>query len=47
MGEVDGENERNADMVVPSKQPAEIFSSSSAFASHFEFTAGVGEGKSL
>ena len=28
-------------------QPAEIFSSSSAFATHFKFTAGVGENNPL
>lgn len=47
MGEVLGEKEENTTMMLTGNQPAEIFSSSSAFATHFKFITGVGEGKSM
>lgn len=42
-----GEKEGKAAMMLIGNQPAEIFSSSCAFATHFKITAGVGEGKNM
>ena len=47
MDEVLGETEGNMAMILTGNQLAKIFSSSSAFATHFKFTSGVGEGKSM